>query len=63
MSTNVERDTAEGWIENPDPVNKETAMRWLSQHEVAGAELRGFFEDLGDRDMYGSDEVFAWLGY
>jgi len=55
-----DRDTAEGWIDNPAQVNVATVKRWLAQHSASFEE---FIEDNGVKDSYGSDRVFEWLGY
>jgi len=53
-------DTAEGWIEDPEPIPRLTALRWLRLHSAC---LSDFFDDCGDRDYYDSDQIFVWLGY
>jgi hypothetical protein len=55
------RDTAEGWIENPWPVSRKTALNWVAEH---GEDLiADFLEEHGKKDSYCSREVFLWLGY
>jgi hypothetical protein len=60
VSREIERDTAEGWIENPAYVNRATVVSWLRQHNASVDE---FEEDNGTADEYRSDKVFEWLGY
>ncbi len=60
ISMSVERDTAEGWMDNPSYIPKATVKSWLVEHY---ASLSEFIEDNGDRESYRSDKVFEWLGY
>ncbi|WP_446438743.1 hypothetical protein [Pseudomonas sp. 910_23] len=48
---------SESW---PETVTKAQALRELRTHEVNIAE---FFEDLGDKEEYSSEDVLGWLGY
>ncbi|AZC49524.1 hypothetical protein C4K35_1931 [Pseudomonas chlororaphis subsp. piscium] len=48
---------SESW---PEVVTKAEALRELRGHSVDIAE---FFEDLGDKEEYSSEEVLGWLGY
>ena len=54
------QDTAEGWVDNPEPVDVATVTKWLQQHDCALAE---FQEEHGEHDSYNSADVFIWLGY
>jgi hypothetical protein len=58
---NVVCDTAEGWMDNPEPVSRATVRHWISQHD--GPTFAEFIEDNGDQDEYDSNVVFEWLGY
>ena len=60
MSPGYETDTAEGWIDNPADVGIEVVKQWLAEHD---ASLDEFIADNGTCESYGSDKVFAWLGY
>lgn len=48
---------SESW---PEVVTRAQALRELRKHEV---DLGEFFEDLGDKEEYSSEEVLGWLGY
>lgn len=54
------RDTADGWIDDPELIPAYVAKAWLDQHSLSMDELK---EDLGEHQYYRSDAVFHWLGY
>ncbi|WP_178080875.1 hypothetical protein [Pseudomonas sp. B14(2017)] len=48
---------SESW---PEEVTKREALRELRRHS---ADLTEFYADVGDKEVYTSDEVLGWLGY
>ena len=60
MAGVVERDTVDGWIDNPASISRATVLSWLKEHSI---DFDTFAEDNGDNDTYRSDKVLYWLGY